>query len=136
MISEEARRATAADRELAADLARLRERIDGFDATDRTIVPPELAEQLKRYGADVRAICRPLTSNSRRRWTTGLSARRANVGRPAATVLTVPTVQRATRGRPAATAFPSSATAINRDGELMLTLSDGTVLTPGTRRRP
>ena len=38
---------------------------------------------------------------------------------------------RATKARPAATASPSSPTAINRDGELILTLSDGTLLTPG-----
>jgi hypothetical protein len=42
VIGEEKARA-AADRELAADMARLRERLDEF----KSIVPPELAEQVK-----------------------------------------------------------------------------------------
>lgn len=171
VVNEEKARA-AADRELAADLARLREMVESYetiielkiaaatvhlrngidglpgpagppgpqgepglpggaaatDAIDRTIVPPELAEQLKnaaRMFEDLPPITQTVPPVER---VVGPPGERGLPGRDGADGADG---AKGDEGPPGRDGISVISTAINRDGELMLTLSDGTVLTPG-----
>ena len=106
VVNEEKAR-VAADRELAAELERLRELIDAIESN---IVPPELAEQLKSITA---ALAEPMPEPQQAPPAERVIGPPGEPGRPAATVSTAAMVStasasRVTKARPAATASPSS----------------------------
>jgi hypothetical protein len=116
VINEEKAR-VAADRELAADVVRLREQLENeAGMLERSLVPRELAEQIM-------AAARMLEEQPPVR----------QVALPVERVIGPPGEQgaRGDEGPPGRDGISVTAAAINRDGELMLTLSNGTVLTPG-----
>jgi len=147
VVNEERARA-AADRALAEDIARLRAQLD----TDRNIVPPDLAEQIKTAARMLeqpplfeRPVARHLTGTMITRggelavsYSDGTSERLGLVvgppgeqglsGRDGAVGAIGARGDDGPRGRDG---ISITGAAINRDGELLLTLSDGTVLTPG-----
>jgi len=129
VINEEKARA-AADRELAAEVALLRERID---ASDRIMVPPELAAQIKSLqqllDEPPPAIAPPAPPELPRRVTGSMVTRDGEL---------VVTYSDGTSEQLGSVIGPRgrdgvgiAGAAITREGELMLTLSDGVVLTPG-----
>ena len=148
VVNEEKAR-VAADRELADGLARLREEVD---ANDRMTVPPELAEQLKAVARILeqpplfnRPVVRHLAGTTITRngeltvsYSDGTSERLGHVvgppgepGPPGRDGTAGAIGARGDEGQRGRDGISITAAAINRDGELMLTLSDGTVLTPG-----
>ena len=129
VVNEEKLR-VAADRELAAELERLRELVD---ALDNNSVPPELAAQLKSITAALaEPMPEPQLAPAAERvigppGERGPAGRDGVDGRDGADGVSV----RGDEGPPGRDGISIIATAINRDGELILTLSDGTLLTPG-----
>ena len=128
VVNEEKARA-AADRELAAELERLRELIDA----ERNILPPELAAQLKSI---TEALAEPMPEPQMAAppervigppGEPGAPGRDGVDGRDGADGVSI----KGDEGPPGRDGISIIATAINRDGELILTLSDGTLLTPG-----
>ncbi len=129
MVNEEKARA-AADRELAAELERLRELIDAIDNNE---VPPEITAQLKSITAALAepmpqpALAAPAERVTGPPGEPGQPGRDGVDGRDGADGVSV----KGDEGPPGRDGISIIATAINRDGELILTLSDGTLLTPG-----
>ncbi len=125
MVNEEKAR-LAADRELAAELERLRERIEA----EANSLPPELAEQIKSLTA---ALAEPMPvpqmapAVERVVGPPGEAGAPGRDGRDGVDGVSV----KGDEGPPGRDGISIIATAINRDGELILTLSDGTLLTPG-----
>jgi hypothetical protein len=127
VVTEEKAR-VAADQELAADVARLREHMEksgDIVPIERTLVPPELAEQIMaatrmlEVPPPIREIAPPVER------VIGPPGERGLAGRDGADGA------KGDEGPPGRDGISITAAAINRDGELMLTLSNGTVLTPG-----
>lgn len=127
VVAEEKER-IAADRELAAEVVRLRELIEKYGdlvPLPQTEVPPELAEQIMAAARmleeppPVREIAPPVER------VIGPAGERGPPGHNGADG------SRGDEGPPGRDGISIMAAAINRDGELMLTLSNGTVLTPG-----
>jgi hypothetical protein len=122
VVNEEKLR-IAADRELAAELERLRDLVDAIPNG----VPPEIAEQLKSITA---ALAEPMPTPQlaapaeRVIGPPGAPGEPGRPGRDGASI-------KGDEGPPGRDGISIIATAINRDGELILTLSDGTLLTPG-----
>jgi hypothetical protein len=127
VVTEEKAR-VAADRELAAELAGLREQVEKCgDVVSllRTEVPSELAEQI---AAAARMLAEPLPvpqSGPPVERVIGPSGERGPQGANGADGA------KGDEGPPGRDGISITAAAFNRDGELMLTLSNGTVLTPG-----
>jgi hypothetical protein len=148
LLAEERSARVVAVRELATELTRLRERVE----SDSTIVPPDLAEQLKAAALMLeqpplfeRPVARHLAGVMITRagelavsYSDGTSDRLGLVvgpagepgpsGRDGVAGAIGAQGDEGPRGRDGVSIMGA---AINRDGELMLTLSDGTVLTPG-----
>jgi len=125
VINEEKARA-AADRELAAEVTRLRERLETeAGMLDRSLVPPELAEQIRTAARMLeepppdRQIAPPVER------VIGPPGEHGPAGRDGVDG------EKGDEGPPGRDGISITAASINRDGELMLTLSNGTVLTPG-----
>ena len=126
MVNEEKLR-IAADRELAAELERLRELID---AIDNNAVPPEITAQLKSITAALaEPMPQPQLAPPAER-VIGPPGEPGAPGRDGSDGVDGVSV-RGDEGPPGRDGISIIATAINRDGELILTLSDGTLLTPG-----
>lgn len=129
MVNEEKAR-LAADRELAAELERLR---DLVDAIDNDSVPPEITAQLKSITA---ALAEPMPQPAlaapaeRVIGPPGLPGRDGTNGIDGRNGIDGVSIK-GDEGPPGRDGVSIIATVINRDGELLLTLSDGTVLTPG-----
>jgi hypothetical protein len=144
VIAEEKARG-AADEVITADLSRLRERLD---EQGTIAVPPALAEQVRAAARLLEQppidhpVARHLTgtmitrggelavsysdgSNERLGSVVGPPGERGPVGASGAIGAD------GHQGPPGRDGISIIAAAINRDGELMLTMSDGTVLTPG-----
>ena len=131
VVNEEKLR-VAADRELAAELERLRDLVDAIPNG----VPPEIAEQLKSITA---ALAEPMPTPQLAApaervigppgapGEPGRPGRDGVDGRDGIDGVSV----KGDEGPPGRDGISIIATAINRDGELILTLSDGTLLTPG-----
>jgi len=124
VVTEEKAR-VAADQELAAELARLCEQIKKHGEVtpiEQTFVPPELAEQIMAVArmleepTPIREIAPPVER------VIGPPGERGPAGNDGA---------KGDEGPPGRDGISITAAAINRDGDLMLTLSNGTVLTPG-----
>lgn len=128
VVNEEKLR-VAADRELAAELERLRELVDALDNS----VPPELTEQLKSITeALAQPMPQPALSAPVERvigppGEPGAPGRDGRDGVDGADGVSV----KGDEGPPGRDGVSIVAMAINRDGELLVTLSDGTLLTPG-----
>ena len=128
MVNEERLRAEA-DRELTAELERLRDRIE----KESNHLPSELAEQLKSLTAALaEPMPQPQMAPPAERVVgppgePGAPGRDGADGRDGTDGASV----KGDEGPPGRDGISIIATAINRDGELILTLSDGTLLTPG-----
>jgi hypothetical protein len=129
VVNEEKLRA-AADRELAVEIERLRELID---ALDNNSVPPEIAAQLKSI---TEALAEPMPEPAQAQpaervigppGPKGADGANGVDGRDGVDGVSI----KGDEGPPGRDGISIIATAINRDGELILTLSDGTLLTPG-----
>ena len=126
VVNEEKLR-VAADRELAAELERLRELVD---AIPNNIVPPEISAQLKSITA---ALAEPMPQPALAppvERVTGPPGEPGTPGRDGRDGVDGVSIK-GDEGPPGRDGISIIATAINRDGELILTLSDGTLLTPG-----
>jgi|SRR5580765_6828223 len=123
VVNEEKLR-VAADRELAAELERLRELVD---AIPNNIMPPEIAAQLRSITAAMaEPMPQPALAAPAER-VVGPPGRDGVDGRDGADGISV----KGDEGPPGRDGVSIIGTAINRDGELILTLSDGSLLTPG-----
>jgi hypothetical protein len=126
VVNEEKVRA-AADRELTAEIERLRELID---ALGNNSVPPELADRLMRAFEDLPEVMLSLPPAERVVGPPGESGRPGRDGTDGRDGIDGIGIK-GDEGPPGRDGISIIATAINRDGELILTLSDGTLLTPG-----